>query len=117
MTLAAMKTLSASAVFIACVSPMFCNAEVPSLLREKSFSCTDLVEAANYYIALREDRALEALQLLANTQAEENPTQLEHFSRTERIGWILRLIFTPDDKAIPRPLFGSFASDTNHAQR
>jgi hypothetical protein len=63
-----------------------CQAEVPKLFREKSFTCVTLAEAVNNYVTLGEEAAVKALDSLSDEKWQFDLTNKRGFSLNERIG-------------------------------
>jgi hypothetical protein len=81
--------------------------EPPRLLREKSFTCATLAEAANHYIALGEDVGTKELEAHASDWSGDHRGG---FSRNERLGWVCRIVFRPRGKEPLRcPHYGALS--------
>jgi len=84
-----------------------CQAEVPKLFREKSFTCVTLAEAVNNYVTMGEEAALKELDSLS---AERWDFDFQHklgFNLTDRIGWVCRILFQPKgDEPLRGPGYG-----------
>jgi hypothetical protein len=97
-------------LFVALGAPP-CQAEMPALFREKSFTCATLAEAVNHYVDLGEEAAIKELESLTSDwlTRDHNLSATGDFSRKERLGWVCRLLFQPIGRDPLRPpLFGAF---------
>ncbi len=76
--------------------------ELPRLLTHKEFSCTDLIDATNYYIGLGEKAALaECLEI--SRRAENVDLVTTYFDRVERLTWLCRMLYQANQGAFLRP--------------
>jgi hypothetical protein len=76
----------------------FCQAEVPKLLTERTFTSASLAEAANHYVTLGEQATFNELEsLIAENSTHTNRPSSRGYSVDERIAWILRIVYVPKD--------------------
>jgi hypothetical protein len=85
---------------------------LPSLLREKSFTCATLAEAVNHYVDLGEEAAIKELEFLTSDwMTRDKITSVTgDFSRKERIGWVCRILFQQGKNPLRPPLYGAVCS-------
>jgi hypothetical protein len=79
----------------------FCQADVPKLLTERSFSSASLAEAANHFIVIGEQATFDEL----GTFLDENPAHTGYlftrgYSVDERIAWVFRIIYEPKEPVL-----------------
>jgi hypothetical protein len=87
------------------------HTKLPELLREESFTCATLAEAANHYIALGEKAGTEELE---SHVVDWEVDHREGFSRNERIGWICRIVFQPRSaEPLRSPRYGALSLPWN----
>jgi hypothetical protein len=80
----------------------FCQAEVPKLLTERTFTSASLVEAANHYVTIGEQATFNELEaFIVENSAPTNHPSNRGYSVDERISWICRIIYVPKE---PFPL-------------
>jgi len=80
-----------------------CHAEVPQLFIQREFNAADVAQAVNYFIALGEEGALSELTKLAPDYDSRFGNFNRSFNRTERVGWVCRILFEPKGKQPLRP--------------
>lgn len=84
-----------------------CRSDPPPLFSEREFTCASFAEAVNHFISLGEDNAVKELRRLALRPGEDFIASHGEFSVNERIGWVCRVLFQPNDgKPLRPPLYG-----------
>jgi hypothetical protein len=88
-----------------------CKPTIPVLFREKSFTCATLAEAVNHYVDLGEEAAIKELESLTpDWMSDDVVSATGDFSRKERVGWVLRILFEPRGKDPLRPpMYGALS--------
>lgn len=84
---------------------------IPDLFMENAFTSATLAQAVNHYVTLGETKAVRELESLAsaNTLLDDYGSARQ-FSRSERIGWVCRILFISKGKvALRAPYFGALA--------
>ena len=90
-----------------CLLSSISGAEIPKLLRERSFVATDLAAAVNHFIALGEEATVRELSALAPDHDFNRDIVAKGFSVPERVGWVCRILFEPKgDKPLRGPGYG-----------
>jgi hypothetical protein len=88
-------------IFLICVGLIIsgiCQAEVPKLLTERTFNSASLAEAANHFIDIGEQATFHELEtFIAVDSARTNNPPSRGYSVDERIAWIFRIIYVPED--------------------
>jgi hypothetical protein len=78
--------------------------DVPRLLIQKTFTATDLAEAANCYVAMGETATVKEFAMLSTRQSHQGQfIPGTGFDVNERIGWLCRILFQPDGHSPLRP--------------
>ncbi len=84
-----------------CKEALECCAETPKLFLARPFTCADLGEATNHFVALGEEAAIKELEgLTSDWEKDHKPGR---FSRNERVGWVCRILFQPKGEEPLRP--------------
>ncbi|MBW8864092.1 MAG: hypothetical protein JF609_04045, partial [Verrucomicrobia bacterium] len=82
-----------------------CHAAPPKLFTEKAFNSASLAEAANYFIKIGENSAVNELNAIATNDVQAAKLQ---FRANERIGWVCRILFeSKDGKSLRPPRYGA----------
>ena len=83
----------------------------PQLFRQRDFTAASFAEAANHFVTLGEDAAVQELRGLALDHSKDFAGHRGEWNINERIGWMCRVLFDPKDKQpIRQPLFGGLSS-------
>ncbi len=83
------------------------RAEIPRLFLQREFSAADLAQAVNFFVALGEENAVSELTKLAPNYDSRFGEFNRSFNRTERVGWVCRILFVPKGKdPIRPPMYG-----------
>lgn len=77
---------------------------VPRLFQEKEFTAASFAEAANHFVALGEEAAVQELRGLATNSFTDFKSG---FSVNERIGWMCRVLFEAKADGLRAPRFGA----------
>jgi len=101
-----MKLLLTIPVLLLCGMIASMAGELPELFSREKFNSATLATAANYYIALGEERATKELKSL-EVDTMKSPPQTG-IQRNERIGWICRIIFeAKNNEPLRGPRYGA----------
>ncbi|SRR5258706_8645757 len=85
------------AVYLVLVAAGICQAEVPKLFTEKTFTSITLAEAANHYVTIGKEATIKELNELAKQDNTDSDSFLGNgISVSERIGWVCRIVFISD---------------------
>jgi hypothetical protein len=100
-----------------CIVLSFLQLDLPKLLVQSPFNSRDLALAANYFIAMGEEKTAKKITSLASgvgidwarAWAADNPKPT-YFSLNSRLSWMCRILYEPKgDKPLRQPLFGALS--------
>jgi hypothetical protein len=89
--------------------------DLPRLFRQLDFNSRDLAQAANYFVAMGEERTAKKIASLASefgsdwwrAWAAANP-HATNFSLNSRLSWMCRILYEPKgNEPLRQPLFGA----------
>ena|ERR1043166_1532690 len=103
-----------SPILVWLVTLQLCCGATPKLFQQKRFTAASFAEAANRFISLGEEAAVQELRGMTLDHSKDFSDHRGEWSVNERIGWMCRVLFEPKTNAFVRPpAFGGLSLPYN----